>query len=63
MDYLQVPGITAAAVLFEAGFPRSEILARLQSPEVMKAMFEPRAYTQAEAIAAYAAVSIDMPPV
>jgi hypothetical protein len=61
MAPLQVPGIVVAAVLYEAGFPRSEILTRLQDPEIMKAMFEPRAYTEAEALAAYNAVALDAP--
>jgi hypothetical protein len=61
MASVRIPGIVAAAVLYEAGFPRSEILSRLQDPATMKAMFEPRAYTGAEALAAYEAVALDAP--
>ncbi|HYL50408.1 MAG TPA: hypothetical protein VEZ15_00415 [Acidimicrobiia bacterium] len=57
----QLPGIRAAAILYERGFARSEIRARLQDPAIMKAMFEPRAYTEAEANAAYDAVALDTP--
>lgn len=59
----QLPGIRAAAILYERGFARSEIRARLQDPAIMKAMFEPRAYTEAEGNAAYDAVALDTPMV
>ena len=53
-----VPGILVAGVLHEAGFPRSVILTRLQDPVIMRAMSEPRAFSEAEAIAAYEAVAL-----
>ena len=53
-----LPGIAAAGVLHDAGFARSVILTRLQDAVIMQAMNEPRAYAEAEAIAAYEAVAL-----
>jgi hypothetical protein len=58
MALAPVPGIVAAGVLHEAGFSRSVILARLQDAVIMQAMAERRAFTEAEAIAAYEAVAV-----
>jgi hypothetical protein len=52
------PGIIPAGVLHEAGFSRAVILVRLQDAVIMLAMSEPRAFTEAEAIAAYEAVAL-----
>ncbi len=55
-------GVDAAGAMYEAGFGRSAIVARLQDPIIMGAMAEPRAYTETEAIAAYEAVAIPFMP-
>jgi hypothetical protein len=59
MAHVPVPGIAAAGVLYEAGFGRAVIVARLQDPNIMAAMAEPRAYTEDEAIAVYDEVAAE----
>jgi hypothetical protein len=51
------PGIIPAGILHEAGFSRSVILVRLQDTVIMHAMGQPRAFTEAEAVAADEAVA------
>jgi hypothetical protein len=51
------PGVTAAGV-YDAGLSRAVVIARLQDPVTTKVMNEPRAYTEAEASAAYEAVAV-----
>lgn len=58
MAQARPPGVGAASVMYDAGLSRDAIVARLQDPVMMSLMREPRAYSEAEAIAAYDAVAI-----
>jgi hypothetical protein len=56
------PGVSAAGVMYDAGVSHLVILKRLQDPEMMRLLGEPRAFTEAEAIAAYGAVAVEPLP-
>ena len=56
------PGVSAAGVMYDAGVSHPVILVRLQDPEMMRLLGEPRAFTEAEAEAAYGAVAVEPLP-